>query len=339
MATAFQYTILSGDTLYGIAQAINQSSGINYKNIESANPGMNSNVIHVGQELRIPAATGDSTWTYTVRPGDSLSKIAEGINKAAGVTYPKIELANPGLTPTSMRVGEVIDIPAAAETAPVAQAPVVAAANIGYWDWTWSPRTPLPGATMGIAFSGYADVSTGLTESNRVKSSLVGDKYFCIGGGGETTGAMTGTVLTNLNAAIAGGKLSGYDGIAYDVEVGDSDLATDFSDSFAAAKSAGLKVLVTVSHSVPYGISDGPALMDTFFASENIDFISPQLYTTGKETENEYTAYRVPWSAYAASKAKIIPSIVKAAYYESAVSYFAQQGVTLEGYIQWSKIV
>ena len=65
--------------------------------------------------------------------------------------------------------------------------------------------------------------------------------------------------------------------------------------------------------------------------------MSPQLYSTGYETVNDYTAVGTPWSSYATTKAAVVPSIVAASYYADAVTYFAKQGVTLQGYVQWSQ--
>jgi hypothetical protein len=56
------------------------------------------------------------------------------------------------------------------------------------------------------------------------------------------------------------------------VEEGDTGLARVFAGSFAAAKAAGFKVLVTAGHSAPHGIN-----------------ISPQLHITGQEPENDFT--------------------------------------------------
>ena len=131
--------------------------------------------------------------------------------------------------------------------------------------------------------------------------------------------------------------MAGYDGICYDVEEGDSGLESAFAQSFAAAKAAGLKVFVTVSHSQPYLISDASSLMQSFFSDGNIDYISPQLYTKGTESSNDYSFVGTPWTAYASAKAAIVPSIVCASYYASAVNYFKSQGVTLQGYIEWSQ--
>ena len=88
--------------------------------------------------------------------------------------------------------------------------------------------------------------------------------------------------LANLDIAIKSRQLTGWDGISYNVEEGDSGLALAFAASFANAKANGLAVLVTVSHSQPYNVSDANALMISFFTDSNIDFLSPKLLTTGQ---------------------------------------------------------
>lgn len=76
--------------------------------------------------------------------------------------------------------------------------------------------------------------------------------------------------------------------------------------------------------------------MQVFFEDGNIDFISPQLYTTGSETQNDYaTSHGVSWKDYAHCKAAVVPSIVKDTMYASAQEFFLKQGVTLKGYVQW----
>ena len=129
-----------------------------------------------------------------------------------------------------------------------------------------------------------------------------------------------------------------HQGLSYDVEEGSSGLQQAFADSFAAARSAGLKVMVTVSHSSPYGIPDGPKLMAAFFADHNIDYLSPQLYTSGTEAANDFTeSAGVPWSAYKGATALFVPSIVDDSMYASAVSYFQAIGITPAGYAQWKQ--
>ena len=124
----------------------------------------------------------------------------------------------------------------------------------------------------------------------------------------------------------------------YDVEEGDSGLASSFAASFQNSKKNGLTVLITPSHSQPYGISDAISLMESFFSDPNVDIISPQLYSSGLETQNDFTAVGTPWTAYAKSKAKIVPALTYASLYEDARQHFQQDGVSLSGFVIWPKI-
>eukprot|EP01120_Amphizonella_sp_Union-15-10_P005963 TRINITY_DN1845_c0_g1_i1.p1 TRINITY_DN1845_c0_g1~~TRINITY_DN1845_c0_g1_i1.p1 ORF type:complete len:248 (-),score=52.83 TRINITY_DN1845_c0_g1_i1:116-817(-) len=211
-------------------------------------------------------------------------------------------------------------------------------AYIGYWWWTWSSGgSPPPGTNIGIAFSGWINPQTAISQSNAIKDRLPGAKFISLGGG-NANGAWTASAIQNINSAINRGEFAGYTGIAYDIEEGDSGLGTLFQESFRTAKAKGLQVLVTVSHSAPYGINDAFDLMQIFFADGNIDYLSPQLYTSGNEGANDYTtSHGVTWNQYSRSRAKIIPSIVRGSLYQSAESYFRSQGVTIVGYVQWAQ--
>lgn len=206
---------------------------------------------------------------------------------------------------------------------------------VAYYELTWTIDTPLHGADVGIAFSGWADVSKALIDSSTVYYSLPPTKYISIGGGVPDTGAWSAGVIDALNEAIKSGETSDYNGICYDIEEGDHGLASKFEESFRLAKSKGYQVFVTVSHSCPYGISDGPQVMEAILSSSNVDYVSPQLYTTGTETSNDYTADRVPWSAYANRTPKIVVSITETYLYADAVQEFAKHGVSLYGYTIW----
>ena len=171
-----------------------------------------------------------------------------------------------------------------------------------------------------------------------MKGSLRGTKYISIGGGNDN-GRITAARLTDLVNAINAGtvKNDGWDGIAFDVEVSDSGLATNYAQAFAAAKKAGLIVVVTVSHSTPYEVADGVALMRAFFPDVNIDMISPQLYTSGAETYNDFTENGVAFSEYKSAKAKIVPAIASAGLYEDAKKQFqSRYGISVGGYFSWN---
>ena len=194
---------------------------------------------------------------------------------------------------------------------------------------------------LAVAFSGWASVASALSESAAIYPSLKGLKFLSIGGGNEN-GHLTTAVLTELDSAVSNGQLSGYDGVCYDVEEGDANMGTAFAASFANTKAKKLMVLVTISHSAPYGITDKVALMNGFFADSNIDILSPQLYTSGRELENDYTSSGVPWSSFATAKAAVVPSIVSASYYSDAQNFFAttsRSGTSFntKGFIQWKQ--
>ena len=123
----------SGDSLAKIAK----KNGVTLKALQAANPGVIPTKLKIGQKLSIPAggststssaaptATvgGDTTTaTYTVKSGDTLTKIA----KSHGTSVKAIESAN-GLSTTKIKVGQKLKIPSkgeAAAAAPVAPAPV-----------------------------------------------------------------------------------------------------------------------------------------------------------------------------------------------------------------------
>ena len=95
--------------------------------------------------------------------------------------------------------------------------------------------------------------------------------------------------------------------------------------------------MVTISHAAPYGIPDGAALTRAFFTDPNIDYVSPQLYSSGTESANDYTPNMgMAWTEYAQSKAQVVPSIVLASMYADAKAKFQGWGVNTAGYVQWA---
>jgi LysM repeat protein len=135
-----EYKIKSGDIAYNIAK----THGVSLKALKDANPSVDLGKLKVGQTIQIPAAgasnpkttatalksdsaneaaaTGTTT-AYTVKGGDTLSKIA----KKHGTTPKAIRAAN-GLSSDKINVGQKLKIPgksATTETAePATKAPV-----------------------------------------------------------------------------------------------------------------------------------------------------------------------------------------------------------------------
>ena len=334
MNTALVYTINSDDTLSRIANVINASAGITAVNLVTVNPGVNPNHLQVGQHIKIPYFNDNSsTWIYTIISGDTFESIETGLSQCYGMTYDDIEKNN---SLTEVYIGKKLYIPATHMTdnnflslSPIAK-------NMGYWNWSWSQGACPKNATMSIAFSGWTDIKKYLENCHSMQSNLIGTKYLSLNG--NENSRFTHSTLIEITRAIKMGQLDNYNGVAYDVEEGDSGLAGHFVTCFKAAKQRGLKVLVTVSHSAPYGIDDADDLMKTFLADDNIDILSPQLYITGEESTNNYqltSNTKTTWADYANSKAIIVPSIITASLYNAAKKYFNEQGVELGGYIQW----
>ncbi len=135
-STGAEYIIVKGDTLAKIAK----KNGVSVRALEAANPSVQPSKLKIGQKLALPAgSTGGSAAapsmsetgmsdtgaeTYTVKSGDTLTKIA----KSHGVTVKGLEAEN-GLSTTKIKVGQKLKIPASAAAAPApAPAPVEPAA-------------------------------------------------------------------------------------------------------------------------------------------------------------------------------------------------------------------
>jgi LysM repeat protein len=128
-----EYVVVHGDTLGKIAK----KNGVTLSALKAANPGVEPTKLKVGQKLTIPAGgtapaangasvapdTGMGGETYTVKSGDTLTKIA----KAHGTTVKAIEAEN-NLPTTKIHVGQKLKLPAKAEAAAPAPAPAPAPA-------------------------------------------------------------------------------------------------------------------------------------------------------------------------------------------------------------------
>jgi len=221
--------------------------------------------------------------------------------------------------------------------------PIPAAYVIGYWDTTWSHVNAPAGATIGIAFSGWNDPKNGIAESNAVKNSLVGAKWIDCGGGGYN-GRWNTTWISAWTELIEAGSLSSWDGIVLDVEeCFDEGLAELFAGLLHAAKVHGLGTMVTTSHSAPYMCKDAKALMQSFFTSDDCDYLSPQLYAEGgDQTKPSFvitSGADVSWDDWVDAKPMFIPSLTRNALahggYETTQVYFASLGINCSGYVEW----
>lgn len=277
--------------------------------------------------------------TYIVASGDTYTSIVNKINQSTPLTVSQLADANPSIQANQLQIGQALDIPLSTDGLIPDDNPALltpAAEFMGYW-YPYSASCP-KNATLSVALYGWGPqkvIEWG--KQADVQHHLHGEKYLSFGGGSES-GKFTEQALNEITTAITQGQIKGYDGIAYDVEVADANLGSQFANSFEAAKACGFKVLVTISHSAPYDVADKDQLMKSFFINPHIDILSPQLYSKGDESHNDYaltSGSSITWRDYASAKAAIVPSIVHASYYEAAKIYFKNQGVELSGYLQW----
>ncbi len=232
MKTAFRYTVLPGDTLTSIAAGISASAGITYQTIEAVNPGVPPTALKIGMLLNIPAASSRKTvLRYTVMAGDTYFHIAAQLAQCSGLTNYLISAANPGMDPNKIEVGQVINIPASgSEPSPVltsspattqtsspspvltsssAPVPTPGTVQIGFWRWTWSQSHKLPtGCNLGLAFSGWSDLTKALQESSAVYSSVPDPKYITLGGGQPESGSFNAANLQIITSAINEGRFA-----------------------------------------------------------------------------------------------------------------------------------
>lgn len=107
------YTVKKGDSLWSIAEKC-MGNGLKYPQLAAYNNISVSSTIVAGQVIKIPGGTvtnpSNPTYTtYSVKKGDSLSKIAK--NKLGNANrYPEIMSLN-NLTKTTIYVGQVLKIP------------------------------------------------------------------------------------------------------------------------------------------------------------------------------------------------------------------------------------
>jgi LysM repeat protein len=122
-----EYTVKSGDIAYNIAKR----NGISLKSLKEANAGIDLGRLKIGQKIQLPPAsakpvtgvatanqatedaTASATTAYTVKGGDTLTRIA----KKYGTTAKAIRAAN-GLQSDVIKVGQKLKIPVKAAAAP-----------------------------------------------------------------------------------------------------------------------------------------------------------------------------------------------------------------------------
>jgi hypothetical protein len=225
---------------------------------------------------------------------------------------------------------------------------------IGYYSWNWGAGSFGPsGANAGAAFTGYTEVKTAIDYYPEGAAwccpALAGEKWLTLGGG-NSAGTFNAEALSKIaNSAEYIKNNSLYAGVLFDVEIvygSGSTIVNAFSAAFAALKEGGLKVAVTTSHSAPY-MTDTPQvavdLVKSWVKDSNIDFLSPQLYSSGMEgapdfaETNNCKAAGCTWDLYKGMTPKMVPSLVEESHYQATQTFYANMDITTEGFFQWKQ--
>jgi LysM repeat protein len=175
------YAVVSGDTLSGIARKF----GTTVAELRSAN-GLTGDTIYLGQELMIPAQssvdvsssystdsasyTSSSGETYTVKPGDNLTKIA----RSHGSSVADIRAAN-GLSSDRINVGQVLTIPSGGTSyspAPVQTRTTSIPSNVPTYTVKAGDTLSGIGARLGVSYRSIMDAN-GITDPTRLKVGQV----------------------------------------------------------------------------------------------------------------------------------------------------------------------
>lgn len=208
----------------------------------------------------------------------------------------------------------------------------------GFYKFSWTGSSDYQGpkdTNMGVTFTGRLP---GDPEANIAPMTKNAINLLSYGGGNEFGAwslAVTQAVAdsSNLDAVIA----LNYDGIVIDAEVyatGQTVTVAEWNTMFAAIKARNLLLIVTISHFSPYGMPNANALVVDWLSNPHIDYLSPQLYTSGTETENDWEGFS---SAWVSASTPIAPSIVQKSYYDqlgsnSVTTYLPNA----KGYLVWS---
>lgn len=198
---AEQLTVKSGDTIWGLAK----QHGLSVSALEQANPSVKKindsiDLITVGQQLTLPTARHDASadlnadGSYTVKPGDTLSSIADRYN----VTVSQLMAWNNLSTNDSLYIGQQLSVtgPAisTAVNAPVVSAPVA--------DASVSPQQPVAQSTDATS---SVQVQTSAVASASVPQQAVASSQPA-GTVPSQSAANSNATLTNNTATVATGS-------------------------------------------------------------------------------------------------------------------------------------
>lgn len=188
---AEQLTVKSGDTIWGLAK----QHGLSVSALEQANPSVKKindsiDLITVGQQLTLPTAQHDASadlnadGSYTVKPGDTLSSIADRYN----VTVSQLMAWNNLSANDSLYIGQQLSVTGSAISTAV-NAPVVSAPVADASVSTQQPVAQSTDATSSVQVQTSAVASASVPQQDVASS--------------QPAGTVPSQSATNSNATLA----------------------------------------------------------------------------------------------------------------------------------------
>lgn len=198
---AEQLTVKSGDTIWGLAK----QHGLSVSALEQANPSVKKindsiDLITVGQQLTLPTAQHDASadlnadGSYTVKPGDTLSSIADRYN----VTVSQLMAWNNLSTNDSLYIGQQLSVTGPAISTAV-NAPVVSAPVSDASVSTQQPVAQSTDATSSVQVQTSAVASASVPQQDVASSQPAGTVP-------SQSAANSNATLANNTATVATGS-------------------------------------------------------------------------------------------------------------------------------------
>lgn len=177
------YVIQAGDTFTSIAAKL----GTTVAALESANPTLTPTNLQIGASIVVPSSTGPvppagpvpptppvdpiptpptSGATYTVLAGDTFTIIAAKFN----VALASLEAANPGVNPTTLQIGQIINLPPGTTGSP--STTVGGSTNTGAFIDYSGPASAFPDPSQWASYSSLWQQNSSLMSYNDSPSEI-----------------------------------------------------------------------------------------------------------------------------------------------------------------------
>ena len=326
---AEQLTVKSGDTIWGLAK----QHGLSVSALEQANPSVKKindsiDLITVGQQLTLPTAQHDASadlnadGSYTVKPGDTLSSIADRYN----VTVSQLVAWNNLSTNDSLYIGQQLSVtgPAisTAVNAPVVSAPVA--------DASVSPQQPVAQSTD---VTSSVQVQTSAVASASVPQQDVASS--------QPAGTVPSQSAANSNATLANNTVTVATGSSAANSVATATDAAQTTTANTASTSAENSVApqtqnVAVSQAASTAVNTTALYGQSFVQAAPVASQAPQSQTVpaSQATVNVQNS-----NAAASQRTTAVTSQTQPQQSQAAASQPAQQAATTNQDLQHGSVV